>query len=152
MTTKRKSAPRKATRKAAPAQTSVSGQDAAAPEEFVQNTEGKTAEGESTAPAEKNQLEHPYGNKMVYVFQPKNGAAPIIFPSILEVETDAYFFWKIYDLNEMFQAFEWMKKANVPRYIQARVMQLDDAEKAEFFAGWFKTMTAPQGVSPPGES
>lgn len=149
MTTKRKSAPRKATRKAAPAQNGVSGQEATPPEEFVKNPEGKPTE--SKAPAEQK-LEHPYGNKMVYVFQPSNGAAPIIFPSILEVETDAYFFWKIYDLNEMFQAFEWMKKAGVPRYIQARVMQLDDTEKAEFFAGWFKTMTAPQGVSPPGES
>lgn len=94
----------------------------------------------------------PYGDKQTYTFQPADGGEPIVFPHISEVRPDAHFFWKIYNLNEMFQAFEWMNKAEVPRDVQERVMLLGDAEKATFFAGWFSAITTPQGVSPPGES
>lgn len=93
----------------------------------------------------------PYGDKQTYTFNPRRGA-PIVFPHISEVDADAHFFWKIYKLNEMFQAFEWMEKAGVPRDVQERVMLLDDNEKAEFFSGWFSAVTTPQGVTPPGES
>ena len=93
----------------------------------------------------------PYGGKQTYTYKPKKGEA-IVFPHISEVNADAHFFWKIYTLNEMFQAFEWMNKAEVPREVQERVMLLDDAEKAQFFAGWFSAVTSPQGVAPPGES
>ena len=75
-----------------------------------------------------------------------------MFPHISEVDADAHFFWKIYALNEMFQAFEWMIKAGVPRAVQERVMLLPDNEKQEFFSGWFSAVTTPQGVAPPGES
>lgn len=93
----------------------------------------------------------PYGNKQTYTFKPAKGE-PIVFPHITEVEADAHFFWKIYTLNEMFQAFEWMNRAGVPRAIQERVMLLDDDEKAKFFNEWFSAVTTPQGVAPPGES
>lgn len=93
----------------------------------------------------------PYGDKQTYTYKPANGD-PIVFPHISEVEADAHFFWKIYSLNEMFQAFEWMNKAGVPRDIQERVMLLGDAEKQRFFSGWFSAITTPQGVAPPGES
>jgi hypothetical protein len=107
-----------------------------APEEFVSN-----------APAAPN----PYGKKQTYTFNPSVGEA-IVFPHISEVNADAHFFWKIYNLNEMFQAFEWMIKAGVPRSVQERVMLLPDAEKQAFFSGWFSAVTTPQGVAPPGES
>ena len=93
----------------------------------------------------------PYGDKQTYTFTPSHGP-PIVFPHISEVNADAHFFWKIYKLNEMFQAFEWMEKAQVPRHIQERVMLLDDEEKGRFFTGWFSAVTTPQGVAPPGES
>ena len=93
----------------------------------------------------------PYGDKQTYTFKPANGEE-IVFPHISEVNADAHFFWKIYTLNEMFQAFEWMNKAGVPRDVQERVMLLGDAEKARFFSGWFSAVTTPQGVAPPGES
>jgi hypothetical protein len=93
----------------------------------------------------------PYGKKQTYTFEPSVGE-PIVFPHISEVNADAHFFWKIYGLNEMFQAFEWMIKADVPRSVQERVMLLPDAEKQAFFSGWFSAVTTPQGVAPPGES
>ena len=95
---------------------------------------------------------HPYGSKQTYTFNPADGSDPIIFPSISEVDADAHFFWKIYQMNEMFQAFEWMNKAGVPLFIQERVMLLSDLEKQSFFAGWFAGVVTPQGVTPPGES
>lgn len=99
--------------------------------------------------------DHPYGNQKVYVFRPSDGAAPIVFPHISEVQPTQKFFWKIYNLNEMFQAFEWMKMADVPRAIQEQVMDLGERnmnEQAEFFRGWFAPLTRPEGLEPPGES
>ena len=146
-TTKRKAAPRKGTATAAQNghTNGHSVAEVAAPELF-ESAPQEAVKDEAPAAT------HPYGNKQVYSYQPKDGSSPIVFPAIIEVNADAYFFWKIYDMNEMFQAFEWMKKADVPRDIQSRVMLLDDAEKAAFFAGWFNAVTAPQGVTPPGES
>lgn len=100
---------------------------------------------------EYNAPKDPYAGKKTYTFKPAKGE-PIVFPHISEVNADAHFFWKIYGLNEMFQAFEWMNRADVPRDVQERVMLLEDAEKSKFFAGWFSAVTAPQGVAPPGES
>ena len=99
--------------------------------------------------------EHPYGDVQVYTFRPSDGSEPIVFPHILEVRPTQKFFWKIYNLNEMFQAFEWMKLAKVPTRIQERVMDLGERsmeEQADFFRGWFAPLTRPQGLEPPGES
>lgn len=138
---------RKAPRKAANGSAVTNGTPRAAlrePEEFVSTPK---AEGEQ-APA----VESPYGDKQTYTFSPIGSEIPIVFPHISTVEADAHFFWKIYQMNEMFQAFEWMNKAGVPMFIQERVMLLPDAEKQRFFAGWFSAVVTPQGVAPPGES
>jgi len=106
-------------------------------------------------PARAGIPDHPYGDKQVYVFRPSDGTSPIVFPAILEVRPTQKFFWTIYNLNEMFQAFEWMKLADVPRSIQELVMNLGERsmeEQAEFFRGWFAPLTRPQGLEPPGES
>lgn len=99
---------------------------------------------------------HPYGDIEVYVYHPKDGSAPIVMPHISEVRPTQKFFWKIYRLNEMFQSFEWLNLANVPRPIQERIMDLgekDVFEQAELFRGWFAPITRPQGgMVPPGES
>lgn len=101
-------------------------------------------------------LNHPYGNKKLYVYHPKDGSAPIIFPHITEVKPTQKFFWKIYKMNSLFQSFEWMLSANIPRDIQERVMDLGETnvyEQADFFRGWFAPIASPQeGLSPPGES
>jgi len=137
MTTKtasKRTAPRKAVAKVGGTRASeLPPTSAAGPERFTEST-------------------GPYGTKNTYTFTPADGGEPIVFPHITEVQADAYFFWKIYELNEMFQAFEWMNKAGVPRAVQERVMRLPDAEKSEFFSGWFGAVIAPQGVAPPGES
>lgn len=99
---------------------------------------------------------HPYGDVEVYVYRPKDGSAPIVMPSIKAVRPTQKFFWKIYGLNEMFQSFEWLNLANVPKSIQERIMDLgerDVYEQAEFFRGWFAPISRPQGgLTPPGES
>lgn len=99
--------------------------------------------------------DHPYGAKKVYVFRPSDGSAPIVFPHITEVKPTEKFFWRIYKLNEMLQSFEWMEFAEVPRYIQERVIDLgeqDRSQQADFFRGWFAPLTRPNGLEPPGES
>jgi hypothetical protein len=77
-------------------------------------------------------------------------------PAINTVRPTQKFFWKIYGLNEMFQSFEWLNLAKVPRPIQERIMDLgerDVYEQADFFRGWFAPITRPQGgLTPPGES
>src|SRR5271163_1460597 len=96
--------------------------------------------------------EHPvYGTRKVFRYQPRDGSATIDFPAISTVQTNPKFYWKIYAMNEMFQAFEWMILAEVPRDIQERVMDLADSEKAVFFRAWFRDATQPQGVALPGE-
>lgn len=111
---------------------------------------------EQPAAVKKNVPAHPYGDREVYVYQPKDGSAPIVFPSISEVRPTQKFFWKIYQMNEMFQSFEWMNLAEVPKSIQERVLDLgekDVYEQAEFFRGWFAPISRPQGgMTPPGES
>ena len=99
---------------------------------------------------------HPYGDVEVYVYRPKDGSAPIVFPAINTVRPTQKFFWKIYQMNEMFQSFEWMNLAGVPKNIQERVLDLGETnvyEQAEFFRGWFAPISRPQGgMTPPGES
>lgn len=100
---------------------------------------------------------HPYGDREVYIYRPKDGSPPIVFPAINTVRPTQKFFWKIYKLNEMFQSFEWMNLADIPREIQERVLDLgeqDVYEQADFFRGWFAPISRPQqgGLTPPGES
>ena len=99
---------------------------------------------------------HPYGDREVYVYRPKDGSAPIVLPHINTVRPTQKFFWKIYKMNEMFQSFEWLDLAQVPRFMQERVMDLgerDVYEQAEFFRGWFSPISRPEeGLAPPGES
>jgi len=103
------------------------------------------------------QIKHPYGNRPIYVFTPNNGTDPIVFPKIHTVPVDAKFMWKIYDLAEIFQSFEWMNLAGVPRDIQERVVDLPTSERTRFWSGWFNDASSPLdldsgGMEPPGES
>lgn len=99
---------------------------------------------------------HSYGDIEVYVYRPKDGSAPIVLPSISTVRPTQKFFWKLYPLNEMFQSFEWLNLAKVPRDVQERIMDLgerDVYEQADLFRGWFAPISRPQGgLTPPGES
>jgi hypothetical protein len=64
----------------------------------------------------------------------------IVFPHISTVQVDPVFFYDIYELPEMFQTFEWMKKANVPHGIGRMVMALPVGTRREFMGGWFQGM------------
>lgn len=151
--TKKATAPRKAA-KARAAATSANGQNG--------RNYAATASSDTPPPEVFNlppvpELIHPYGKLPVYVFNPADGSAPIVFPKIVTVPVSAKFMWKIYDLAELFQSFEWMKLAGVPRDIQERVIDLPVQERTRFWSGWFNDVTAPIDLSrdsmgPPGES
>jgi len=139
-TSTRKVTPRKSARKAArPVNKEVDGTAVTPPERF-------------DLPEQQDDQHPAYGKRRLYRYQPKGGQPEIVFPHITTVSVNPKFFWRIYPMNEMFQSFEWMIQAEVPRDIQAQVMDLNDREQADFFRGWFSDITAPQGVSPPGES
>jgi hypothetical protein len=99
---------------------------------------------------------HPYGDTEIFAFQPSGDYPLIVFPAVTTLAPTPKFFWKIYPLNEMYQAFEWMNMANVPRHIQEQVMDMGERnprEQAEFFRRWFAPISRPQGgPTPPGES
>jgi len=101
--------------------------------------------------------DHPYGNVPVYIFHPKvvrpgDSMDPIVFPAITTINADVEFFWELDEMDPMHQAFRYMKKANVPREVQRRVVRLPETEAARFLNGWFKGVLLPEGVEPPGES
>jgi hypothetical protein len=135
--------------------------DLRAPEqyEYQPTTEPDLPEPEPDAqvPVPEQAPAHPYGNIAVYSFVPANvrpgdSTDPIVFPHITTLDADVEFFWELDALDPMHQAFRYMKRANVPRDIQRRVVRLPDEEMARFLNGWFMGVLIPQGVGPPGES
>lgn len=151
----RKTPKRTAPRKAAQARAKTNGhqEPAAAPTTEGFNTPPLTV----MPPPPEPTIQHPYGDKPVYVFKPADGNPPIIFPKISTVEITTKFMWKIYDLAEIFQSFEWMNLAGVPREIQERVVDLPINDRQRFWSGWFNDVTQPldlsaQSMGPPGES
>lgn len=138
-----------APRKAATARIETNGTNGAKPELF------QPLPKPPEAPAPQQVAEHPYGDKPVYVFKTKIGD-PIVFPMISTLAVTAKFMWRIYNLNELFQSFEWMNLAEVPRDIQERVIDLPNVERASFWSGWFADIVTPASagdiLEPPGES
>jgi hypothetical protein len=98
---------------------------------------------------------HPYGDRQIFVWRPAGGGDPIVLPHIDTVKTSQAFFAKIYDLNPMFQGFEWLMLAGVPKAIRLRVAALGDTDPDEqnrLYQSWFAPMSAPTGGEPPPES
>jgi hypothetical protein len=153
-TTKRKAPKRTAPRKVAQARAKSNGHEEPVAEGF--NAQPLTV----VPPAQESpvpEIQHPYGDRPVFVFQPADGSAPIVFPRIGTLKVTAKFMWRIYDLNELFQSFEWMNLAGVPRDIQERVIDLPQVDRARFWSSWFNDVTAPLDLTkdtmgPPGES
>lgn len=150
---KKASTPRKATRKRVESGNGHNGQVS-----VVEAQENYPALATVPPPEPDPEVVHPYGkNKPIYVFKPSDGSAPIVFPRIQTVPVTTKFMWKIYNLAEVFQSFEWMNLAGVPRDIQERVVDLPVVERTKFWAGWFNDATGPLDLSsdpmgPPGES
>jgi hypothetical protein len=161
----KKTAPRSAPRKAAQARAKTATKpdtNEYNPQEHVSVAEGgfnatplTIENGQFPAPAPE--VNHPYGDTPVFIFQPADGSDVIVFPRVGTLPVTAKFMWKIYDLNELFQSFEWMKLANVPRDIQERVIDLPMVDRSRFWTSWFNDVTSPLDLSrdtmgPPGES
>lgn len=168
-TTKRKAAGRKpaAARKAA-AKRAASGQtngqvvhaattfDEAygqPPEEYIYRDE-TTAEVEPTLKVEPEpEPAHPYGERRIQVFEPKEGA-PIIVPHISTVDVTEEFLWSNHrqGLDLMHQSWAWMDLAGIPEEIQRQVVRLGSDDKRRFWAEWFAGFVPPPTGEPPGES
>jgi hypothetical protein len=126
-----------------------------APERFIADPEESVPE--EVAPPAPPPVLHPYGDVPVFTFQPNivkpgDSMDPIIVPHISTVNGDVEFFWEMDELDPMHQSFRYMKRANIPRDIQRRVVRLPEGEMARFLNGWFMGVLVPQGVGPPGES
>jgi hypothetical protein len=125
-----------------------------------QKTNGPASNGAANptplpAPTKVPDLEHPYGDRKIFVWKPRKGGDPIVLPHISTVKTSQEFFCLIYDLNEMFQGFEWLIKAEVPKAIRLRVAALGDDDPTDqnnMYTAWFKPINRPTGGEPPGES
>lgn len=61
----------------------------------------------------------------------------IVFPKITTRQPDRVFFWKLYQLEPVFQGFEWMAEYQVPMPVQALAISLPDAEYQMLFDAWF---------------
>lgn len=67
----------------------------------------------------------------------KNGTR-IPFPRFASLEQPTRALWRrLYGLDEVFQAFEWMKWAGVPEPVQALTDNLDEGEYKSMFEAWF---------------
>jgi hypothetical protein len=163
-TAKRKStAPRKAAKPKANGQATTppvapaTAEELRAPERYEIDETTKPDTDPAPAPVAAPVIEHPYGDTAVYVFKPQavqegDSLDPIIVPHITTLNADVEFFWELDDLDPMHQAFKYMKKAEIPREIQRRVVRLPQNELARFLNEWFQGVLVPQGVGPPGES
>ncbi|MBE5453507.1 hypothetical protein E3G52_000371 [Mycobacteroides abscessus] len=73
----------------------------------------------------------------VYEYETEGGYV-VKFPKYSAIQPPTReFWWALYQLDEMFQAFEWMDWAGVPKDIQAHVVALPDNEYKAVFDQWF---------------
>ena len=119
----KRAAPRKrATPRKRPATKTVD----AAPE-----AEGTAAK--ASAPAEPSL--YPKGTPL-FEFTTQSGAK-IIFPKITTRTPDRMFFFRLWQLEAVFQGFEWMDYYDVPKGMQALAVSLPDDEYDALFKGWY---------------
>lgn len=88
-------------------------------------------------PDEAQLAGYPKGTPL-YTYEGPQGK--IVFPHIATVAVDPVFFYDIYELPEMYQCFEWMKRAGVPHHVGRQVMAMPLGTRREFFGGWFQGM------------
>lgn len=160
-------APAKKRRKAAsrPAGTPVNGSNGHTPAAYTPPTQAPAAPAEefvptttpehpapAAAPVEELPA-HPYGDVKLFMYRPKDGSPPIVFPHISTCIPDALFLYDNRNKDELRQCFAWMDRAGVPDDIGRRVWVLPPSEQAEIVSGWFSglVVNGPEGVSPPGE-
>ncbi|QBP29677.1 tail assembly chaperone [Mycobacterium phage Typha] len=134
-TTARKAAPRKQSPKKKAASTN--------PEVEADQTEAAAVDTSKDAET-KAHLEvlnalkklYPKGTEF-FVFTAEDGTM-IPLPRFTQVpQPDRAFFWRIYQMDAMFQGFEWMRHAKVPTEIQAIIVELGAKDYDQMFDDWF---------------
>ncbi|AMQ66957.1 tail assembly chaperone [Mycobacterium phage Bipper] len=79
---------------------------------------------------------YPKGSAL-FVFTATDGTK-IPFPKFSTVpQPPRSFFWQLYQLEPLFQGFEWMKRAGVPMEIQAIAVEFPEADYDRLFDEWF---------------
>lgn len=153
----RKAAPRKAATRAGDAAAGESAATATAtavdaassPEETVEKvTIGEMAAERATTNGHGELDEKDKPDKAVLNGYPKGTPlycwegpdGEIVLPHIVTVQVDPVFFYDIYELPEMYQTFEWFKRAGVPHVTGRRVMALPFTQRKELLGGWFQGM------------
>lgn len=95
----------------------------------------KVSESAPTPEVEAPSL-YPAGTEL-FVFTAKDGRK-IEFPKYSTVPTPSReMWWRLYQLDTIFQGFEWMRYAGVPDVVQALAVTLPDDEYEALFDGWF---------------
>lgn len=79
---------------------------------------------------------YPKGTELFEWTSPTSGLK-IVFPKITTRQPDRVFFWKLYQLEPVFQGFEWMAEYSVPMPVQALAISLPDDEYQALFDAWF---------------
>jgi len=129
---------RKTARKAAPRKQSPK-KGAAAPV-AAEQTEAPAATTPD-APAASGVLDalvklYPEGTDL-FVFKASDGTE-VPFPRFTTVpQPDRAFFWRLYQMEPLFQGFEWMRYAKVPVEIQAIAVELGAEDYDKLFDEWF---------------
>lgn len=143
MTAPAKAAPRKAAKKKAAAPAAVQ-PEADADED---TSTASAAEATPAAPAAGGLAAfYPKGADL-YRFTAKGGTV-IPFPRFANLPTpNRAFFWRLYQLEPVFQGFEWMRYAGVPEEVQAVAVELPDTDYDALFDGWFEDAQLSAGES-----
>lgn len=103
----------------------------------------------------KRAVQHPYGDREIFVWNPRDGSDPIVLPHFSTVKVTQEFLCGIYEKANIFQNLEFMILAGVPMDIRLQVSRLGDTdprEQNELFNAWYAAVTQPAGAVVPGES
>jgi hypothetical protein len=85
---------------------------------------------------------YPEGTEL-FSFTPSTGGDTIWFPIAFE-QPDAVWLWEMYEKPFHVQSWEWMKRAEIPRPMQRKAVELmrdNPAEYMELFGQWFKVLS-----------
>lgn len=90
--------------------------------------------------------DYPEGTKL-FSYTPKSGGKPIQMPMEFD-RPNKVWLWELSQQPFLVQTWQWMDRANVPKQVQRRAVELPDDEYTDMFNEWFKAMG---GGATPGE-
>ena len=85
---------------------------------------------------------YPEGTEL-FSFTPSTGTGTIWFPMVFE-QPDAVWLWEQYEKPFHVQSWEWMKRAQIPRSMQRKAVELmrdNPDEYMDMFGQWFKVLS-----------